>query len=71
MTTLMIRVRLLLLLLCFPLIVGCEGCRKEGDEKEKDKKKTEEPLQEFTSKQSLAFPADLSLIHISEPTRPY
>ena len=58
----MIRVRLLLLLLCFPLIVGCEGCRKEGDEKEKDKKKTEEPLQEFTSKQSLAFPADGNLV---------
>ena len=53
-------VRLLILLLCFPLIVGCEGCRNDPDDKA-NKDNDEEPLQDFSSKPSLAFPADSNL----------
>ncbi|QDT13492.1 hypothetical protein [Stieleria marina] len=55
----MLRVRLILLLLCLPLVVGCEGCRQDVAPPEQDKE--EEPLQEFSSKPALSYPADSNL----------
>ncbi len=50
------RLSFLLALLCVPLIVGCEGCRSNPDQEEKDPEAA--PLQDFTPRPSLAFPAD-------------
>ena len=54
----MLRVRLLLMLLCLPLVVGCGGCRDDGGQAKKDKEKEEIPLEDFTAKASLTYPAD-------------
>ncbi|MGB7347987.1 MAG: hypothetical protein WBD20_27425 [Pirellulaceae bacterium] len=56
----MLRVRLFLLLVCLPLVVGCEGCRSDADPKDPDKKE-EEPIADFSSKPALAYPADSNL----------
>ncbi len=51
------RLWFLLALLCVPLIVGCEGCRSDVDPQEQEE---EAPVQDFTPRPSLAFPADLN-----------
>ncbi|NND98604.1 MAG: hypothetical protein HKN47_14885, partial [Pirellulaceae bacterium] len=55
----MLRLRLCLMLFCLPLVVGCEGCRKDDDE---NKPEEQEPIQDFSSKPALAFPADANLL---------
>ncbi len=52
------RARFFLLLLCLPLVVGCEGCRNDS---RSDEKKDEGPIQDFSSKPALAYPADSKL----------
>jgi hypothetical protein len=47
----------LLALLCVPLIVGCEGCSSDTDQADSGQPQ-ETPLQDFTPRPSLAFPAD-------------
>jgi hypothetical protein len=51
------RVSFLLALLCLPFVVGCEGCRRSGDDAE-DKNQEKAPLEDFSSRSPLAFPAD-------------
>ena len=52
------RTRFFLLFFCLPWVVGCEGCRSDTPP---DDKKDEEPIQEFSSKPALAYPADSTL----------
>ena len=51
------RLWFLSVLLCVPLIVGCEGCRRDADPAEE---KEEAPIQDFTPRPALAFPADVN-----------
>jgi hypothetical protein len=51
--TTMPRVNLLLALLLLPLVVGCEGCRRDPDEPPE-----QEPLAPFTGDPATAFPSD-------------
>ncbi len=50
------RVSFLLALLCLPLVVGCEGCRREPDPQAEDKDK-EAPLDDFSARPPQTFPA--------------
>ena len=52
---LMRRFPLLLALCCLPLVVGCEGCRSDPEQPE-DKQVA--PVEDFTSREAMAFPAD-------------
>lgn len=49
------RVPFLLALLCLPLLVGCDGCRRDPD---KEAKEQEAPLADFTSAPPQPFPSD-------------
>lgn len=54
----MSRIPFLLALLCLPLVVGCEGCRRDrGAENEEE----EAPLEDYSAKPAQAFPADANL----------
>ena len=55
------RVSLLLAILCLPLVVGCEGCRRDDDEAQQQKEK-EAPLDDFTARPPSVFPADSNSI---------
>ena len=52
------RVLLLLALLCLPLVIGCEGCRRDPDPDPGNQEKA--PLADFSPGQSQAFPSDLN-----------
>ncbi|TWT84474.1 hypothetical protein CA13_59530 [Planctomycetes bacterium CA13] len=54
------RFTLLLALLCVPLIVGCQGCRDESADAEKEKNKI--PIQDFSSAPAQTFPDDQGVI---------
>ena len=62
------RRRFPLAILCFSLLFVTSAFA-QSDDKEKDKEKVEKPKPEFPSLEKVT--KDLSLIHISEPTRPY
>lgn len=47
-----------LAMLCVPLIVGCEGCRRDAPDDAEDKKEQEAPKQDFVARPSQAFPGD-------------
>ncbi|MGI9469968.1 MAG: hypothetical protein ACR2NZ_00455, partial [Rubripirellula sp.] len=52
------RVSFLLALLCLPLVIGCEGCRRDpGADPEEE---NQAPLEDFTPGQPQAFPSDLN-----------
>ncbi len=53
------RVPFLLALLCLPLVVGCEGCRRDTDQAEEDKQ--EAPLEDFSSRPAQPFPGDANV----------
>ncbi|MCG8648870.1 MAG: hypothetical protein MI861_03505, partial [Pirellulales bacterium] len=53
----MSRVPFLLALLCLPLIVGCEGCRRDSDQPEEEDQQ-QAPVEDFSSRRPLAFPSD-------------
>ena len=42
-------------LLCLPLVVGCDGCRRDADQ---DEEQPKAPLEDFTARPTLAFPSD-------------
>ena len=52
------RVSFLLALLCLPLVIGCEGCRRDPNADSEEQEQA--PLEDFTPGQPLAFPADLN-----------
>ena len=54
----MSRIRLLLLLLCFPLIVGCEGCRDDQSNGQGNGNNENEPIEDFSSKPAVSYPGD-------------
>lgn len=56
----MSRVSFMLAILCFPLIVGCDGCRRDPNQQAEDEKDKEAPLDDFTARPASAFPADVS-----------
>ena len=48
----------LLLLVCLPLIVGCDGCRQQVDPKKAEEERKEAAKEEFTGTPPYPFPAD-------------
>ncbi len=56
------RFALLLLILCLPLIVGCEGCRNSGESENDDQQDKQAALQDFSAKMPSVFPADINPI---------
>ena len=54
----MSRVSYLLAILCLPLVVGCEGCRRDPNQQAEDEAEKEAPLDDFTAGLPAAFPAD-------------
>ena len=57
---LMSRVSYLLAILCLPLVVGCEGCRRDPNQQAEDEKENQAPLEDFTARSPAAFPADVN-----------
>lgn len=57
---LMSRVSYLLAILCLPLVVGCEGCRRDPNQQAEDEKEKQAPLEDFTARSPAAFPADVN-----------
>ncbi|TWT54695.1 hypothetical protein Pla22_23460 [Rubripirellula amarantea] len=56
------RISFLLVVLCLPLIVGCEGCRRDPQSQlDEEQKKKEAAKEDFSSRPPLPFPADASL----------
>ncbi len=54
----MSRVSYLLAILCLPLVVGCDGCRRDPAQQAEDEKEKQAPLEDFTARPAAAFPAD-------------
>jgi hypothetical protein len=54
------RVPYLIALLCLPLVVGCEGCRRDADP-DADAKEREAPVEDFTALPAQAFPGDANV----------
>lgn len=50
------RVPYLLALLCLPLVVGCEGCRRDSEDE--DPNKPDAPIEDFSSRPAIPFPGD-------------
>ncbi len=50
------RLSYLLAILCLPMIVGCNGCSTDPNKEQEDQEQA--PIQDFTPRPSLAFPAD-------------
>lgn len=48
------RFSFLLIVLCLPLVVGCQGCRPQGDASNEPEEKA--PVQDFTSRSAESFP---------------
>ena len=48
---------LILCTFCLPLIVGCDGCRDDQAKKD-DEKEKQAPIEDFTARAALTFPAD-------------
>ncbi len=54
------RVPYLIALLCLPLVVGCEGCRRDA-ETDAEQQDREAPLEDFTALPAQAFPGDANV----------
>lgn len=50
-----------LALLSLPLVIGCEGCRRDAEESEEEEKQQQAPLEEFSSRPAQPFPADANV----------
>lgn len=50
-----------LLCLCFPFVVGCDGCRNNRDPAE-DEQELEAPLEDFTARPPQVFPGSTSIV---------
>lgn len=53
------RATFLLAILCLPMVVGCEGCRKD-DPQAKQEEEKQAPLDDFSARPPSVFPADLN-----------